>query len=227
MSEPRRVVLLGRVSRGERSQDPESQLAPLRSLAARAGWTVAVELPRKCSAWDEATAAAVQAEALAPIIAGEADTLAVWSLDRLTRGGIEAAFGLVRRLESQLHAELVSLQEPFLSTAGHSPEARELLLSIVAWVARWESQRKSERLRAKVASKRAAAGNLGQRALWGRGRLATDAEAAQVAELRRRGVSVRVVAHMMGLSKSQVARMTVPPLAAGQTGPADDNEGPR
>lgn len=227
MSEPRRCVLLGRVSRGERSQDPESQLAPLRSLAARAGWTVAVELARKCSAWDQATAAAVQAEALAPIIAGEADTLAVWSLDRLTRGGIEAAFGLVRRLESQLHAELVSLQEPFLSTAGHSPEARDLLLSIVAWVARWESQRKSERLRAKVASKRAAAGNLGQRATWGRGRLATDAEAVQVAELRQAGRSVREVARLMGLSKSQVARMAVPPLAAGQEAGSEEKDSPR
>ena len=226
MTEPRRVVLLGRVSRGERSQDPESQLAPLRALVARAGWSVAVELPRKCSAWDEATAAAVQAEALAPIIAGEADTLAVWSLDRLTRGGIEAAFGLVRRLESQLHAELVSLQEPFLSTAGHSPEARELLLSIVAWVGRWESQRKSERLRAKVASKRAAAANLGQRALWGRGRLASDEDAALVADMRQAGHSVREVARLVGLSKSQVARMAVPPLAAGQTDPTDDKPGP-
>lgn len=189
-----------------------------------------MELPRKCSAWDDAAAAEVQAEALAPIIAGEADTLCVWSLDRLTRGGIEAAFGLLRRLESQLHAELVSLQEPFLSTAGHSPEARELLLSILAWVARWESQRKSERLKAKVASKRASAANLGQRALWGRGRLATDEDVAYVLGMRRRGNSLRDIAAVVELSKSQIARIIsgapVPPLAAGQTGPADDKPAP-
>jgi DNA invertase Pin-like site-specific DNA recombinase len=217
-------VLLGRVSRGERQQDPESQLAPLRALVTRAGWTVAVELPpRFCSAWDEATAAKVQEEALAPIIAGDADTLCIWSLDRLTRGGIEAAFRLLRRLELQLHAELVSLQEPFLCTAGHSPEARELLLSIVAWAARWESQRKSERLKAKVASKRAAAANLGQRALWGRGRLAGDEDAARVLELRQAGHTMRDVARLTGLSRSLVGRIAlVPPLAEGQPDHSDE-----
>jgi DNA invertase Pin-like site-specific DNA recombinase len=220
--------LFARVSRGERSQTTESQLVPLRALAARAGWVVVAEVPKVCSGWDEATAAEAQAAALAPIIAGEADTLAVWALDRLTRGGVEVAFGLVRRLESQLHAELVSLQEPFLSTAGHSPEARELLLAMSAWVARWESERRSQRVKAKVVSKRTAAGNLGQRALWGRGRLATDAEVARVVELRQAGRSVRDVAREVGLPKSQVGRISlVPPFAAGQEAGSEGKDSPR
>jgi len=207
MTEPRRVVLLGRVSRGERQQDPESQLGPLRALAARQGWIVELALPRTCSAWDDATAAAVQAEALDPIVSGRADTLVVWALDRLTRGGIEAAFALLRRLEYQLGAQFVSLQEPFLSTVGHSPETRELLLSIIAWVARWESQRKSERLRAKVASKRATAAKLGQRARWGCGSLASDDDRARARELRTAGHTIRVIAATLQLSVGQTHRL--------------------
>src|SRR5688500_9064328 len=95
----RRVVLLGRVSRGERTQDPESQLQALRAAAARFGWTVVKELSLKLSAWDDEQAATLQRAALEPIERGEADTLAVWAWDRFDRGGIESAFKLLSRLE--------------------------------------------------------------------------------------------------------------------------------
>src|SRR5205823_2740532 len=113
----RRAVLLGRVSRGERQQDPENQLAPLRAAAARHGWIVVDEIALTQSAWDEASAAEVKRRALAPIVEGRADVLAIWSLDRICRGGIEAAFALLAELEQHLGADLFSLQEPFLSTA--------------------------------------------------------------------------------------------------------------
>jgi DNA invertase Pin-like site-specific DNA recombinase len=203
----RRAVLLGRVSRGERQQDPESQLAPLRAAAARLGWVVVEEVALKMSAWDEASAAEVRRKALAPIVAGRADTLVVWALDRVCRGGIEAAFSLLGELEEHLGADLFSLQEPFLSTATADRQSRELMVAMLSWVAKWESQRKSERLKAKVQSKRAKAEQLGQRALWGRGRLATNQDAARVRELSAAGQSVRKIAAETGLSKSQVQRL--------------------
>lgn len=203
----RRAVLLGRVSRGERQQDPESQLGGLRAAAQRLGWTVVAEIPLKLSAWDESAAAEVRRRALAPIEAGEADTLMVWSWDRYSRGGIEAAFTELRHLESHLGAALWSAQEPFLSTATADPQQRELLLSIVAWAARWESQRKSERLKAKVATKRSRAGLLGQSARWGRGHLASEKQIAKVRELRAGGSSMRAIADALSLSKSQVHRL--------------------
>src|SRR5882724_8125426 len=95
----RRVVLLGRVSTSDRQQDPEHQLTPLRAAAVRLGWIVVEEVALKMSAWDETSAAEVRRRALAPIVDGRADTLAVWSLDRICRGGIEAAFALLRELE--------------------------------------------------------------------------------------------------------------------------------
>lgn len=203
----RRAVLLGRVSRGERQQDPENQLAPLRAAASRLGWTVVEEIPLKLSAWDASAAAEVRRRALAPIEAGRADTLMVWAWDRYSREGIESAFRELRHLEDHLGAALYSLQEPFLSTATADKAQRELLLSMIAWAARWESQRKSDRLRAKVQSKRARAEQIGQRALWGAGHLASDADVARVRELAAGGKSVRAIAAEIGLSKSQVGRL--------------------
>jgi DNA invertase Pin-like site-specific DNA recombinase len=125
------------------------------------------------------------------------------------------------------------LQEPFLCTAAPR-EQRELLLSIIAWAARWESQRKSDRLRAKVATKRARSAALGQRARWGRGTVATWAEVATVHELRTQGLSVRQIAAQTDIPKSQVGRIvaSVPPgrsvesensaeASAGALGPPD------
>ena len=151
---PRRVVLLGRVSRGERNQDPESQLAPLRAATARLGWVIVEEIALVQSAWDESSAAEVRRKALAPIVEGRADTLGIWALDRVCRGGIEAAFSLLAELEQHLGANLFSLQEPFLSTATADRQARELMVAMMSWVAKWESQRKSDRLKAKVHSKK-------------------------------------------------------------------------
>jgi site-specific DNA recombinase len=203
----RRAVLLGRVSRGERTQDPAGQLDALRPAAQRLGWQVVEEISLKLSAWDEAAAAEVRRRALAPIEAGRADVLAVWSWDRFSREGIEGAFATLSHLEKHLGAQLYSMQEPFLSTATADPQQRELLLSIVSWAAKWESQRKSERLRLKVASKRARSAQLGQSARWGRGRLASDEQIAQARELRADGATVRTIASELKLSKSQVHRL--------------------
>lgn len=206
---PRRAVLLARVSRGERTQDPTSQLIPLRAAAQRIGLEIVDEVQLTQSAWDEASAAEVRRRALAPIVEGRADTLMVWSLDRLVRGGIESAFAFLRELEGHLGASLFSLQEPFLSTATSDRQTRELMVALLSWVAKWESQRKSERLRAKVATKRSRSEHIGQRALWGRGRLASDDDVARVRELRGAGKTMRQIAAETGLSKSQIGRLLV------------------
>ena len=65
----------------------------------------------------------------------------------------------------------------------------------------------TERLKAKVQSKRQKAEQLGQRALWGRGKLASDEDAERVRALKAGGKSVRAIAAETGLSKSQVARL--------------------
>lgn len=196
-----RVVLLGRVSRGERTQDPEGQLQALRGAASRHGWEVAEELSLTCSAWDEAQAGKVWAAAVEALHQTGAEVLAVWAVDRLARGGIEDVFGKVRHLE-HLGVQLWSAQEPFLSSTDR--QSRELLLALAAWVAKWESQRKSERLKAKAALKRTRAGNGGGRGRWGRGSMPTPEDAALVASLRAQGRSLRAIAAEVGLSRGTV-----------------------
>jgi DNA invertase Pin-like site-specific DNA recombinase len=208
---PRRAVLLGRVSRGEKQQDPANQLVPLRAAAQRLGYVVVKEMALKLSAWDGDAAAAVRRQALGPIESGDADTLMVWSWDRYSREGIEGAFRELRHLEDHLGAAFYSLQEPFLSTATADKQQRELLLSIVAWAARWESQRKSDRLKAKVVAKRARSAALGQTAHWGLGKLASDAQVARARYLRLKGATVREIGKQVGISKSQVGRILLSP----------------
>ncbi len=197
------AVLLGRVSRGERTQDPEAQLAPLRAVADRLGWNVVEEVPLKISAWDDKAAAEVRRRCFKPIEEGRADMLAVWALDRVCREGVEEVFSLLRKLEHHYGAKFYSLQEPFLST-GTDPQQRELLLSIMAWMARWESQRRSQRLKARAASKRARAEAGGGRARWGRGKMASNADKMLVARLRSRGSTIRQIAAQTGLSVGAV-----------------------
>ncbi|MHB8585254.1 MAG: recombinase family protein [Thermoplasmatota archaeon] len=201
-----RVLLVGAVSRKDGDQDPENQLRPLRELAARRGWDAADELRFKQSRWDAESAGEVRAAVLERLRRGDVDVLAVWAWDRLSREGIEAAFAFLRDLEDHLGVRFFSLQEPFLCTDAPR-EQRELLLSILAWAARWESQRKSDRIVAKATAKRAHADAIGERAKWGKGRLLSGSE---VLEVRRRGAageSIRAIATALSLSKSQVQRV--------------------
>lgn len=211
---PRRAVLLGRVSTDDKGQNPENQLAPLRAAAARLGWEIVEEIPLEMSAWDATAAAEVRRRALAPIVDGRADTLMVWALDRVCRGGIEAAFAFLRELEQHLGADLYSLQEPFLCTAGTDRQTRELMIALLSWLAKWESERKSERLKATVRTRRNRAAAIGQRAGWGGGArgsrggvLASAEDVARVVALKAEKKSVRAIAAATGLSKSQVQRL--------------------
>lgn len=72
------------------------------------------------------------------------DIVLVWSLDRLTRGGIAAILTLVNTFKSY-GCQVISIQESWTEQAG--PMA-ELLYSITGWVAEFESKRRSERVKA-------------------------------------------------------------------------------
>ena len=71
----------------------------------------------------------------------------VWVLDRLSREGVAATLEIINRL-AQYKVRVLSLQESWTEVEG---PLQELLLSIVAWVARMESERRSERARAGLA----------------------------------------------------------------------------
>ncbi len=86
------------------------------------------------------------------------EVLLVWALDRLGREGPLATLQLVDRL-SRAGVTVVSIHEPWTEAGG---ELRELLLAITAWVARMESQRRSERTRAGLERARAEGKRIGR-----------------------------------------------------------------
>lgn len=209
----RRVVIVGAVSTADKNQDPESQIKPLQAVADRMGWTVVEVIRFTQSRFDAESEKEVHDKALAPIIEGRADTLAVWAWDRISRGDAEVAFRFIGRLEKHLGASFYSLQEPFLCTAS-DPEIRKLLLPIIAWVGNMESARKSKRMTAKAASKKEVANRLGQRALWGRGKMPTDEDKRRIHDLKAQGKTLRAIKDEVGLGLATVHRVLQEPRPA-------------
>jgi DNA invertase Pin-like site-specific DNA recombinase len=94
---------------------------------------------------------ATLAAMLADAHAGHFQVLVVWAADRLSRGGIEELLSIVRQL-GERGVKVISVTEPWLSG---SDATTELLLSIAAWIANQESKRRSERIKAAMARRRA------------------------------------------------------------------------
>jgi DNA invertase Pin-like site-specific DNA recombinase len=82
---------------------------------------------------------------------GEFTVLVVWAIDRICREGIAAVLTLIRELRER-HCALVSVQEPWLNG---SDATTELLAAVSAWVANQESARRSARIRAGLARRKA------------------------------------------------------------------------
>lgn len=86
------------------------------------------------------------------------DTVLVWALDRLSREGALAILSLVNRLK--IHGvKVISYQESWTEAPG---ELAEILYAIAGWVAKMESQRRSERTKAGLARVVASGRKLGR-----------------------------------------------------------------
>ncbi len=82
----------------------------------------------------------------------------VWSLDRLSREGSLAILQLVNKFNTR-GVKVLSYQEPWTEAPG---EIAEILYTITGWVARMESQRRSERTKAGLAKAIACGKKLGR-----------------------------------------------------------------
>ena len=130
-----------RVSTGE--QHAENQLPDLQAWATRRGWEVSKVYEVQESAWKGAHQKALT-QVYQDARQGKFQMLLVWALDRLSREGVAATLGIVERL-AQYKGQILSLQESWTEMKG---ETQELMLSIAAWGARMESNRRSERTKA-------------------------------------------------------------------------------
>jgi len=143
-----KAALYIRVSKEE--QNADNQLPSLLKVASSRGWEIYKVYSEEASAWSNGH----QAELKALFKAASThnfQVVLVWALDRLTREGIATILGYVNTLR-QYGVTLVSLQEPWTEQSG--PMA-ELLYAMTAWIAQFESQRKSERIKAALAKRKA------------------------------------------------------------------------
>lgn len=180
-----RAALYARVSTSDQGQTAETQLVPLRELAARQGWQVVAEFV------DEASGARSDRPALKAMLAAAArrqfDLLLFWSLDRLSRQGALKTLEMLDQL-TRCGVAWRSFTEPYLDSAGPFGEA---IIALLASLARQERLRIQERVRRE-----------GKR--LGRPRRVFDRLA--VVELRRRGLSWREVARRLGISTGTARR---------------------
>lgn len=121
-------------------------------------------------------------------------TIFVFALDRLSRAGILDSLTLLRELEGYGVA-VVSLKDPIPEPG--TPH-RDLVLSVLFWVAEMESKRRSERTRAGLEIARRRGKRLGRKPR------AVDVE--RVKRLRTAGRSWRSIAKALKTPKATVLR---------------------
>lgn len=121
------------------------------------GYSVAREWVLSDSAWKNGTGGpayqAARREVLEAAHKGEFAVALVWKLDRIIRGeGAEGALRLIRQLRER-GCILVSVTETWLTA---SPEVQDVLVAFAGWMAQMESDKRSERIRAGIARRKAA-----------------------------------------------------------------------
>jgi putative DNA-invertase from lambdoid prophage Rac len=138
-------------------QNPENQRAVLNEWSKQRGFEVVATYEEEESAWK-----AGHQKQLARLVddarKGKFDMVLVWALDRLSREGALAILSLVHKL-SRYGIGVFSYQESWTEAPG---ELAELLYALTGWVARMESQRRSERTKAGLARALAQGKKLGR-----------------------------------------------------------------
>ena len=150
-----KVCIYSRVSTD--NQDPTNQSAVLAGWAGQRGYQVVGNYKERESAW-KAGHQRELARLLDDAQKRNFDAVLVWALDRLSREGPLAILSLVHRLKIY-GVRVLSYQESWTEAPG---ELGELLYAIAGWVARMESQRRSERTKAGLERVKAQGKHLGR-----------------------------------------------------------------
>ena len=128
------------------SQHAENQLPALRSWVSQRGYEVAEVYTETETAWRTRHQKELS-RLVTDAYRGRFEILVVWALDRLSREVALAILQLVSRL-NRYGVKVLSYQESWTEAPG---ELAELLYALTGWVARMESQRRSERTKAGLA----------------------------------------------------------------------------
>jgi len=155
MSNDGKAVIYSRVSTSQ--QDTDNQIKVLETWARHRGFEVVAVYTETESAWRNG-----HQQELARLVRdarkGQFRVVLVWALDRLSRLGALSILSLIHKLAGY-GVKVLSHQESWTEAPG---ELAEVLYAIAGWVARMESQRRSERTKAGLERVKAAGVRLGR-----------------------------------------------------------------
>jgi len=152
-----KAALYLRVSTTE--QNVDNQLPALEAYADSRGWQIVEVYQENESAWKSG-----HQKELARLLADcrngrhRVDVVLVWALDRLSREGAAAILNLVNTFKAY-GVRVISYQESWTEAPG---AIGEVLYAIAGWVAKMESERRSERTKAGLARAIAGGKRLGR-----------------------------------------------------------------
>jgi DNA invertase Pin-like site-specific DNA recombinase len=153
------VAIYARVSTDDKGQDPENQLRQLREWCGRMGYPVVREYVEHESGGKGVEYRKQLAAMFAGAAQREFDLLVVWSLDRFSREGMAATIAHLQRLASHGVA-FRSFTEEHLSTENEL--VRNILLAVLASLAKLEREKISQRTKAGLERARAKGTILGR-----------------------------------------------------------------
>lgn len=171
-------------------QKPENQLLRLTDFAKSQGWAVAPEhiyidvvsggdsgdkRPQFDRMWDAASK-------------HQFDVLLIWALDRFSREGTRETLNYLNQLDGW-NVRWRSFEEKYLDTCG---DAREIVISVISYIAKFERKRLGERVKAGIERRR----REGKRV----GRAPSTIAAAAVKERHQQGSSYRQIAAQLNCS---------------------------
>ena len=154
-----RVAIYARVSTDDRGQDPENQLAQLRAWCAATDHVIVAEYVDHVSGGKGADKRSQFAAMLDAAHKRQFDLLLVWALDRLSREGMVPTILHLQRLAAAGVA-FHSYTEPLLSTDNEV--VRDIVLAVMASLAKMERQKISERTKAGLERAKARGKRLGR-----------------------------------------------------------------
>jgi DNA invertase Pin-like site-specific DNA recombinase len=190
-----RVAFYCRVSTKDRGQDTANQLRQLKAFAAKQNWTVVRIYEEKVSGKKGEQDRQQLQQMFADARKHKWDCLLFWSLDRLSRQGALPTMKYLSRL-SELGIGYRSFTEEYVSTMG---VFGDVIISLLATLAKQEAIRVSERTKAGLERARA------QGRVGGRPRASITVE--QVHRLHREGMSLTAIGKQLGAGKSTVHRL--------------------
>lgn len=196
-----RVAIYARVSTDDRGQDPENQLRQLREWCQRSGHELVAEYIDHASGTKGADGRKQFAAMMADAHKRRFDVVLVWALDRFSREGMVATIGYLQRLASH-GVSFHSYTEPALSSDNEM--TRDIVLAVLAALAKQEARRISERTKAGMERARVKGTASGKQI--GRAPLSATMQAAIREAMSAPGATFYAVGKALGIDPHTVKR---------------------